>query len=306
MAVGIWRMKRLWMYPFTLTERGANLYEWLTAVVLGIQGGMSRKWCYWFREHLVLSRRFGRATFPGRRIWLFQPGWSLAPVFMSKIVSGRGPLVTEDRQRLARRYLPAAIDEVRKVAVELRASAKVDSPETNLLHRLSQAPSASAALRMSDATYWVGRLRELEQLPAQSIDICMSMGRLEHLNPSNLDFLLAQMRRVLAPGGIGSHIVDHRDHYWHFDKSIHCFHHLTVSEEKWERICARGKAYRNRLLEPDYIHKFEEGGEVLAAVHDLHRNDAAGVDPRSLWGIYAELSPSDLQAAVSHFIVRAV
>jgi SAM-dependent methyltransferase len=307
MAFNKWRLKNLWMYPFMLTERGADLYEWLTANVLGTQSGMSRKWCYWFREHVVLCRRFGRANFPGSRIWLFQPGWSLAPVFMSKIATGQGPLITEDRRRLAARYLPIAIDEVTKVAIELCSLSRIDSGRADLLQQLREVSSADAALRLSNAEYWVGGLHELEELPSGSIDICMSMGRLEHFNPSDLDFLFKQMRRVLVPGGLGSHIVDHRDHYWHYDKSIHCFHHLTFSDMKWEVLCKGRKSYRNRLLEPDYVRKFEQGGfKVLAAVHDLHRKDAEGVDPKSLWGPYADLTPNDLQAAVSHLVVRGV
>ena len=36
MALSKWRLKQLWMYPFMRTRAGADLYEWLTAGVLGI------------------------------------------------------------------------------------------------------------------------------------------------------------------------------------------------------------------------------------------------------------------------------
>jgi SAM-dependent methyltransferase len=216
------------------------------------------------------------------------------------------PLVTEDRRRLATRYLPIAIDEVAKVAEQLCASAKTDSSRADLLQQLRAVNSADRALRLCDAHYVVGDLRALEEIPTGSIDICMSMGRLEHFSPSDLEFLFAQMRRVLVRGGLGSHIVDHRDHYWHYDKSIHCFHHLIFSDEEWAALCKGRKLYRNRLLEPDYLRTFEQAGfEVLAAVHELHRSDAEGVDPKDLWGPFADLTRDDLHAAVSHFIVRS-
>jgi hypothetical protein len=305
MALGKWQLKHLWMYPFMRTEAGADLYEWLTAKVLGTQSGMSRKWCYWFREHVVLCRRFGRAKIPGSRIWLFQPGWSLAPVFMSKIATGQGPLVTEDRRRVATRYLPTAIEEVAKVAEQLRAAAKTDSSRADLLQQLRQVNRTDSALRLCDAQYRVGDLQALSAIPSGSIDICMSMGRLEHFSRSDLELLFTQMRRVLVRGGLGSHIVDHRDHYWHYDKSIHCFHHLTFSDNDWAALCKGRKLYRNRLLEPDYVREFERAGfEVLTAIHDLHRRDAEGVDPKDLWGPFAALTRDDLQAAVTHFVVR--
>ena len=131
------------------------------------------------------------------------------------------------------------------------------------------------------------------------------MGRLEHFDTEDLTFLMSQMFRILAPGGIASHIVDHRDHFWHYDKSIHCFHHLTYSDTEWASVAKGRHMYRNRLLEGDYARMFEEQGfEVLAAVHHLHRDDASGVDPGSLWGRYSELSPKELEAAVTHFVVR--
>ena len=55
----------------------------------------------------------------------------------------------------------------------------------------------------------------------------------------------------------------------------------------------------------DYIELFHRSGfEVLAAVHDLHRNDAEGVDPATFHAPFSELSRRDLEAAVSHFVVR--
>ena len=308
MIVPKWRLKQAWMYPFMRMQAGADLYEWLTARVLGTQAGMSRKWCYWFREHVVLCRRFGGAVIPGGRIWLFQPGWSLAPVILSRLASGHGPLVTEDRRRLAGRYLPIALDEVGMVEGKIRASAKADlagSGQLDLLGRLRQARCPDEALGICEAHYRVGDLPSLEDIPDRSIDLCMSMGRLEHFSESELRWLFGQMRRILVSGGLGSHIVDHRDHYWHYDKSIHCFHHLEFSDARWKAICRGRKSYRNRLLEPDYLRLFEQAGfEVMVAKHDLHRQDAEGVDPNRLWGHYAELTGKDLEAAVSHIVVR--
>jgi hypothetical protein len=304
MELARWRLKQLWMYPFVQTQAGSDVYEWLTAVVLGTQGGMSHKWCSWFKEHMVLCRDLGGAHVPGSRVWLFQPGWSLAPVFLSRIATGRGPLVTEDRSRLAGRYLPVAIEEACEVAEDLVASTQADRSRSALLEELRRAKSPREALRTCAAEYKVGGLDELAAIRDESADICVSMGRLEHLSEDDLRRLFREMHRALASGGVGTHIVDHRDHYWHYDKSIHCFHHLTYSEERWERRCGKGKGYRNRLLEPDYVRLFEEAGfEVLASRH-LHSRDAEQVDPTTLWGPYASLSRQDLEAVVSHFIVR--
>ncbi len=299
-----WKLKKLWISPFQVLPKGDLLYEFLTAIVLGTQCGMSRKWCYWFREHVVLCRRYAKLALAGKRLWLFQPGWSLAPVILGTHVTGNSVLVTEDRRRLARRYVDIAIEKAKEAARKLRAATH-DGSLAGAISELHPKGSPAAVLKHLDAQYIVGKLDALKSLPSGSIDACLSMGRLEHFSAAELGELFDQMHRILAPDGVGSHIIDHRDHFWYYDKSIHCFNHLTVDDEKWASICRGRKWYRNRLLEPDYVRLFEEHGfAVLKCVHELHRTDAANVDPASLWGPHKNLTRDDLQVAVSHIVVR--
>lgn len=300
-----WRMKHLMMYPFSHTRFTENMYEWLTAVALRTQKGMSRKWCYWFREHIVLCRRYNRMTFPGKRIWLMEPGWSLAPMILSHMVTSQKVLVTEDYPRISNFYIPMALEEVGKAASQACRSAGASEERLMLLQALQDESSPQKILELCQTSYHVGDLTILNELDSSSVDVCFSMGRLEHFTSEDLSQLLEQKKRILVPGGIASHIVDHRDHFWHFDKSIHCFHHLTYSDAEWSSIAKGRHLFRNRLLEKDYINMFEgHGFEVLASIHNLHKHDADDVNPRSLSGRYAELSAKDLEAAVSHFIVR--
>jgi SAM-dependent methyltransferase len=304
MRIHKWQLKYAAVVPFMLTDSSAALYDWLTAKVLGTQVGMSRKWCYWFREHVVLCRRFGRINVAGSRVWLFEPGWSLAPVLLTRIATGCGPIVTEDGSRLADRYITAAIEQVRDSITKMVKIPDFDpSQAADLLHSADGLRSARDVLGLCGARYNVGP-KSVESQPDASADICMSMGRLEHFSEERLTQLIAQMRRILRPNGLGSHIVDHRDHFWYFDKSIHCFNHLTFSDKQWQAV-ARRKLYRNRLLEPDYISLFKEGGfDVLAAVHELHCDDGSMVNPAELWGRFKTVLPNTLRAAVTHFIVR--
>jgi SAM-dependent methyltransferase len=305
MALAKWRLKQLSMLPFACSAFTEDLYERLTAVHLGTQGGMSRKWCYWFREHVVLSRRYGRFGFSGKRIWLFEPGWSLAPVILSRLITTNDILVTEEFSRLSDRYVPLALEETDKVASSIMRSAAASAADPALLKTVASSTSAGQILKICRARYCVSAVRDFDLIDSGSFDACFSMGRLEHFDRKGLSRVLTQMRRILSPGGIASHIVDHRDHFWHFDKSIHCFHHLSFSDKRWNALAKGRHMYRNRLLERDYIRLFQDHGfEVLAAVHNLHRSDADGLDPGTLWGRFAELEPGDLEAAVTHFVVR--
>ena len=235
------------MAPFMQSAIGCNLYEWLTAVVMGTQRGMSRKWCYWFREHEVLCRRYGRINLLDKRIWLFEPGWSLAPVLMATIATGNGQTVTEDHRRLARRYVPIAIGEVEKSVPRLCPAGHRSQTAVELLGKVRRDGTPQSVLKLCGAQYLELNLQELQTMSDASQDICMSMGRLEHFTADQLEALFKQMSRILTAGGIGSHIVDHRDHFWHYDKSIHCFNHLTYSEKQWSSI-AKGQRYTETSL----------------------------------------------------------
>ncbi|MGB2905973.1 MAG: class I SAM-dependent methyltransferase [Candidatus Aminicenantaceae bacterium] len=222
-----------------------------------------------------------------------------------RMITSQDLLVTEDRTRLADCYVAPALEEAGKVASSICRSAGVEDDRPGILEDLSGVSSARKILAESGARYVVGDLVSLAELEADSTDVCFSMGRLEHFSQESLSVLMGQMSRIIRPGGIASYIVDHRDHFWHFDKSIHCFHHLTYSDKEWASTARGRHMYRNRLLEKDYCRLFEEQGfEVLAAIHRLHREDAAGVDPSSLWGRFSELRQQDLEAAVTHFVVR--
>lgn len=293
------------MYPFALTKFGENIYEWLTAVAVGTQQGLSRKWCYWFREHVLLCRRYARTRFSGKSIWLFEPGWSLAPLLLSRVATGGDTLITESFHRIAGRYIAPALEEANRAAPVLCRSAGAPSGNLDFLRSINKNMTPQQILDTCQARYLYEDLEGLKRIAAESADLCFSMGRLEHFTVTELDLLFREMNRILVPGGIGSHIVDHRDHFWHYDKSIHCFNHLTFSDQEWSALVRGRHLYRNRLLEPDYIRLFKNNGcDVLASVHELHRHDADDIDPNTLWGRYAELTPQDLEAAVSHFIVK--
>ena len=134
------------------------------------------------------------------------------------------------------------------------------------------------------------------------------MGQLKHFRPTDLEFLFAQMRRVLVPGGLGSHVVDHRDHYWHYDKSIHCFHHLTFSDSRMGGRQQRTEglqkpAARARLHPPVGTPRASRCWPRSTTCTGPGRR--GGVEPEGLWGPYARLTTDDLRAAVSHFVVRS-
>jgi SAM-dependent methyltransferase len=117
-------------------------------------------------------------------------------------------------------------------------------------HKLSASTIADRVVRLSDAA----------RLGSESVDLVLSNAVLEHV--TEMDRLVADLRRVLRPGGRMLHIVDYRDHFFTYP-----YHHLLWSDAVWQKYLNPGDLPRWRI--GDHIEAFTRGGfdvTVLKAV----------------------------------------
>ena len=111
-------------------------------------------------------------------------------------------------------------------------------------------------------TYLTGGLRELESIPARSVDIAWSHAVLEHVRRAELPGLFAGLLRIMRNTGTLSHRVDLADHLSGGLKN------LTVPSRRWERpLVWRSGAYTNRLSLADMIAVAESAGFETEVVH---------------------------------------
>ncbi len=106
-----------------------------------------------------------------------------------------------------------------------------------LLQQLLKQENASleSILEACNINYIVGDARQIP-LPDKSIHLLTSNNTFEHIYPNILEEILAEMKRVMASGGIMSHFIDMSDHFAHFDKSITAYHFLQFTENQWKWI----------------------------------------------------------------------
>lgn len=287
---------------FGRTRPGTRLYYWLTAGLLRTQRAMPAKWRQWFREHVALGRRHADLSLHDSDVWVIDPGFTVTPALLSRLLSDGAILLTDRSRRLRSQYDEPAMQVVCEHFGDMARWMKRSEERLAVLGGVAGS-SAEDLLRRLGAQYLAPIIPATISAPSASVDLCLSMGALEHYPPHALRALTAEMARITRPGGVISHIVDHRDHLWHFDPSKDCFHHLRFSDDSWQRIEHNPLLYTNRLLRSDYLAMFAEGGfEVRYAGYGLHEPDTIEVDRELLWGRYRETSDEDLRAAVSHFV----
>jgi SAM-dependent methyltransferase len=120
---------------------------------------------------------------------------------------------------------------------------------------LDDAGSLDEVLRRCSATYLTGGLDSLRTLDAGSIDLSFSQAVLEHVRAAEMPAVLRELRRVAAPGGVSSHVVDLEDHL------AHALNNLRFSERVWEsRLFATSGFYTNRLRRSRLLEIFDEAG----------------------------------------------
>jgi SAM-dependent methyltransferase len=129
---------------------------------------------------------------------------------------------------------------------------------------LSGADDRGAVLARCDATLLTGGPEALSAIPDGAVDLVVSEVVLEHVRREDMAPLLAQLRRVTAPDGLGLHWVDFHDHLGGG------LQHLRFSDAFWASpLVGRAGIYVNRLGLSALASRFRRAGfsaSVLSAM----------------------------------------
>jgi SAM-dependent methyltransferase len=129
--------------------------------------------------------------------------------------------------------------------------------------------------------------------------------------------LLRECLRILRPGGVMSHVLDHRDHLHHADPQWGFLAHLRLSPAAYALLCGHPLLYHNRLLPSQICALFERAGFQRIAVRrmllpsrayvDTEREALAGepgIDRARLAAPFRAASDADLRTAAAHYLFR--
>ncbi|MCK5725196.1 MAG: methyltransferase domain-containing protein [Thiotrichaceae bacterium] len=106
-----------------------------------------------------------------------------------------------------------------------------------------------------DMSYLTNGLESLRNIPDESIDFIWSHAVLEHVRLHEFDDVMAELRRILKPEGVCSHVIDLKDH---FEQSLN---NLRFSDKTWEsRLFSTSGFYTNRIRHNQMIDSFENVG----------------------------------------------
>lgn len=299
-----WKLKSAIRHSILALPGGAGLYRHLTTRVLGTQHGMAAKWFRVFPAHVkVLQEKLGDQA-RGAPLWCFDSGATPAAGFASALVSDESGLLTDRFDRLADLYLETG----RKILAEKgRGLADLSEAPAGRFDKVcaTLAPHKRCldALAAVNISYSADHATAVSEPWRGHIGLVYSAGTFEHYTPEQVDTELARMREALRPGGILSHVMDHRDHRWHADKSISPLLHLTLDDDDYAKQFANPLDYHNRWMMSEWVKAIEAHGfEVEARTVIPMTPDLVPLARERFAPSFRGLTDDELQSLVTHFV----
>lgn len=140
---------------------------------------------------------------------------------------------------------------------------------------------------------------------ADYFDFMSSTSTLEHIPPDDIESILRECYRILAPGGVLSLLIDYQDHWSYFDQSISAYNFLKYDQKQWKRLNPELN-YQNRLRHSQYISliartEFEIVKEIA---HPPSPKEADALDRLTVHSDFGALSKEDLLVSGSEIVLR--
>ena len=291
---------------------GARLYRKLTREWLGTQATHVDKLERVLPGYLEVWRGRCGLKLDGLDLWVHEPGWTPFWGLASSLLTGRGAALTNVEATLQDRYLDRAVAGALGCALP---AGLVPAGRRERIASLRGGGSARAALAGLGC-----RIHESVQpgcipLPDASADLVHSGGALEHYPEAELEAFLGECRRILRPGGLASHVFDHRDHLRHADRRWPYLAHYAWPEPLYRRVFANPLLHHARLLPTEVAQRFERAGFEPVAVRRMilgggYADEAAvlaaapGLPRWLLEPARRGCSELDLRTAAAHYLFR--
>jgi SAM-dependent methyltransferase len=128
--------------------------------------------------------------------------------------------------------------------------------------RLPRCISSESEIATCGMRYVVGDMTKLFRATAQ-FDYITSISVLEHVPAADLPQIVNKCYSLLKPAGVVSFVIDMRDHYVDFDRSISDHNFLRYSDRAWNLFFNSTLHHQNRLQFTDYLQVLKEANFEL-------------------------------------------
>lgn len=190
--------------------------------------------------------------------------------------------------------LSGSIDRISVAASEQR------SKQLDILRTISNSRSFDDIYRALNFKYVVDPRGRFDRIQDNHFDLIVSCDVLEHVERRIAPDVIADMYRVVKPGGYIIHQIDISDHFSYFDATMPRKNYYRFSEKTWQRYFENVVQYINRIQRPEWLRMFSEAGFELC--EEKIFSDALG--NIRIAAQYRQLEPKDLECCVMRVVYR--
>jgi SAM-dependent methyltransferase len=157
----------------------------------------------------------------------------------------------------------------------------------------------AAILTSVGGEYLTNGLSSLRSLRSASYDFIWSHAVMEHVRAGEYADTAKELRRLIAPGGVMSHVIDYKDHLGG------ALNNLRFRSSRWENdgFAARSGFYTNRIRHGQTIGIFSAAGFAVETV-SVKRWTSAPIRRQHLAPEFTCLSDDELLISGAHLVMR--
>ena len=139
----------------------------------------------------------------------------------------------------------------------------------------------------------------------KSIDLITSHLVLEHIPRSDIYSTFLSLRSKISDHGLSINLVDHSDHFEHFDKSISKVEFLTWSEELHGVINYLIKDGENRLRHHEYHQIFIDAGfDIVEDIIEIDEKTISDLNHMDIKYPFSIMTPEQLATLTSIYTLK--
>jgi SAM-dependent methyltransferase len=292
---------------------GRRAYHAVTRGVFRSQARVVRKLARVWPGYVAVWRERCGLELEGATVWVHEPGAVPFAPLAAYLLTGQGALVSSTIDAPADHQVAAAVRGV--LGAELRRAGDGTEARRRTIASLAYAGVADL-LRATGSRAAISRDPGALPFGDETADLCHSGGALEHYEEDQLRAFLRASFRVLRPGGISSHVYDHRDHLRHVDPSWPFLAHMALPDGVHRALFGHALLFHNRLAPREVLTLFAEAGFELVAARrfvlpakryvdgDAASAGEAGVPAWLRGGRLDRLSLEDRHTAAIHYLHR--
>jgi len=231
-------------------------------------------------------------------------GWDVNAAYFARL-AGYGEVITVDAfVHLDPAQIVACLKIFPRLATEIAREFGRD--ETEVAAELAQAAQEHGEdfLLRTDIRYVAPISTDYHEIESVSKDVVYSSVVMEHLSLSDVKNTLAQIRRILKPGGYTTHIIDLSDHFACFHPGLPYNHFLRFSDKQWAFWADNPLAFTNRLLASDWENLFQEAGFDILFFQDVVPTHLPPLPVTQLSPQFRSRSARDLEVGEIHVVAR--